>query len=50
MLVRVAITLLWEEVEAEEVRVEAAAPVRTRIATRVRAVNFIGEPLKDLLL
>jgi hypothetical protein len=45
MLVRVAVTLLLEEeVEAEEVKVEAAAPVRTRIATRARAVSFIGTP------
>jgi hypothetical protein len=49
MLVRVAVTLLLEEVVvAEEVRVEAVAPVRTRIATRVRAVSFIGKPLKNL--
>jgi hypothetical protein len=41
MLVRLAVTLFW--VEAEEVCVLAAAPVRTRIATRVRTVSFIGK-------
>jgi hypothetical protein len=39
MLVLVATTLFW--VEAEEVCVVAAAPVRTRIATKMRAMLFM---------
>jgi hypothetical protein len=53
MLVRVATTLFW--VEAEEVCVVAAAPVRTRIATKARTMFFMDvalfEPFKmDKLL
>ena len=36
MLVRAAVTLFW--VEAEEVWVVAAAPVRTRTATKARII------------
>jgi hypothetical protein len=51
MLVRVAVTLLWDEVEAEEVRVEAVAPVRTRTTTKARMTFFMnGVPLKLYLL
>jgi hypothetical protein len=39
MLVRAAVTLFW--VEAEEVRVVAAAPVRARTTTRVRIASFM---------
>jgi len=39
------------EVEAEEIWVEATAPVRTRAATTVRTMSFIiGLPLKLYLL
>jgi hypothetical protein len=41
MLVRAATTLFW--VEAEEVRVVAATPVRTRTATKARTKNFMIE-------
>jgi hypothetical protein len=39
MLVRAAVTLFW--VEAEEVWVVAAAPVRTRTATIARTIIFM---------
>jgi hypothetical protein len=45
MLVRVAVTLCWEE--AEEVSVVAAAPVTARTTTRARTMFFMMElPLK----
>jgi hypothetical protein len=40
MLARVAVTLFLEE--AAEFWVVAAAPAKTRIATRARAVSFMG--------
>jgi hypothetical protein len=39
MLVRAAVTLFW--VLAEEVWVEAAAPVRTRTTTKARMICFM---------
>jgi hypothetical protein len=39
MLVRAAVTLVF--VEAEEVWVEATAPVRTRATTKARTICFI---------
>jgi len=48
MLVRVAVTLF--PVEAEEVWVDAAAPVSARITTRVRTVSFIMVPVQKNLL
>jgi len=51
MLVRVAVTLLLEEVvEAEEVRVEAVAPVRTRTTTKARMTFFMMGVLLKLYL
>ena len=43
MLVRATVTLFW--VEAEEVWVEATAPVRTRTATKARTMVFMELPL-----
>jgi hypothetical protein len=43
MLVRETVTLFW--VEAEEVWVEAAAPVMTRTATKARMMSFMMDPL-----
>jgi hypothetical protein len=49
MLVRVAATLFW--VEAEEVCVVAAAPVRMRVATKARTMFFMERsPLNSLRL
>jgi 3-polyprenyl-4-hydroxybenzoate decarboxylase len=39
MLVRAAVTLFW--VEAEDVWVLAAAPVRTRTTTKARTICFM---------
>jgi hypothetical protein len=48
-LLRATVTL--EVVEADEIRVEANAPVRTRAATTARTISFmIGVPLKLYLL
>ena len=48
MLVRATVTLFW--VEAEEVCVEATAPVRTRTATKARTMFFMElAPLSYLL-
>jgi hypothetical protein len=43
MLTREATTLFW--VEAEEVWVVAAAPVRTRVTTKARTMDFMVWPL-----
>ena len=49
MLVRATVTLFW--VEAEEVWVVAAAPLRARTTTSVRMASFIIlAPLRYLLV
>jgi hypothetical protein len=46
MLTLAATTLFW--VEAEEVWVVAAAPVRTRTTTKARMMVFIGTELPEI--
>jgi hypothetical protein len=46
MLVRATVTLFW--VEAEEVWVVAAAPMRARMTTKARMVSFIMGPFSVL--
>jgi hypothetical protein len=48
-LFRATVTFL-EVVEAEEIWVEATAPVRTRAATTARTMIFMEVPLKLYLL
>jgi hypothetical protein len=49
MLVRAPVTLFWvEAVEAEDVWVEATAPVRTKTTTKARMASFIKlTPLRN---